>query len=63
MELITIYGREEIVFHMPIVVGGRGYDPWSLGQLIFSPFCFIPGKADSFRVIKYLERKEHNHNG
>jgi hypothetical protein len=43
MELITIYGREEIVFHMPIVVGGRGYDPWSLGQLIFSPFLLYPG--------------------
>jgi hypothetical protein len=43
MELIIIYGREEIVFHMPIVVGGRGKDPWPLGQLIFSPFLPYPG--------------------
>jgi hypothetical protein len=43
MELITIYGREEIVFHMLIVIGGRGYDPWPLGQLIFPPFLLYPG--------------------
>jgi hypothetical protein len=43
MELITIYGREGIVFYMLIVVGGRGYDLWPLGQLIFSPFLSYPG--------------------
>jgi hypothetical protein len=47
MELITIYGREEIVFHMPIVLG-EGGTILVLGPVDLFPFF------DSFRVKRKL---------